>query len=100
MTNFDLFTKEQDFVPFSEPAIAAERIYQIDPTACVLNCRRAMETAVKWMYSVDAALAKPYQDNLISLGRIPGYRGGVHGSDRVDGNTKSDQQVNANALAV
>ena len=28
MTNFDLFTKEQDFAPFAEPAIAAERIYQ------------------------------------------------------------------------
>ena len=67
MTNFDLFTKEQDFATFAEPAIAAERIYQIDPAACVLNCRRAMEAAVKWMYSVDGALVMPYQDNLISL---------------------------------
>ena len=67
MTNFDLFTKEQDFAQFAEPAAAAERIYQIDPAACVLNCRRAMEAAVKWMYSVDAALVMPYQDNLISL---------------------------------
>ncbi len=67
MTNFDLFTKEQDFAPFAEPAAAAERIYQIDPAACVLNCRRAMEGAVKWMYSVDSALELPYQDTLISL---------------------------------
>ena len=67
MTNFDLFTKEQDFVPFAEPAIAAERIYQIDPAACVLNCRRAMEAAIKWMYSVDSGLEMPYQDSLISL---------------------------------
>lgn len=56
MTNFDLFTKEQDFAPFAEAAVAAERIYQIDPAACVLNCRRSMESAIKWMYSVDAAL--------------------------------------------
>lgn len=67
MTNFDLFTKEQDFAPFAEPAVSAERIYQIDPAACVLNCRRAMEAAVKWMYSVDSALVMPYQDKLISL---------------------------------
>ena len=67
MTNFDLFTKEQDFAPFAEPAAAAERIYQIDSAACVLTCRRAMEAAVKWMYSVDGALVMPYQDNLISL---------------------------------
>ena len=67
MTNFDLFKKGTDFAPFVEPAVAAELIYQIDPAACVLNCRRAMEASVKWMYSVDAELVMPYQDNLISL---------------------------------
>lgn len=74
MTNFDRFTKEQDFAPFAEPAAAAERIYQIDPAACVLNCRRAMEAAVKWMYFVDAALVMPYQDNLISLMNTDEFR--------------------------
>ena len=29
MPNFDLFTKEQDFAPFAEPAVAAERKSQI-----------------------------------------------------------------------
>ena len=67
MTNFEIFKKEQDFTSFVESAVSAELIYQIDPAACVLNCRRAMEAAVKWMYSVDAELVMPYQDNLISL---------------------------------
>ena len=67
MTNFDLFAKVQDFASFTEPAVSAERIYRIDTAACVLNCRRAMEAAVKWMYSVDRALVMPYQDNLVSL---------------------------------
>ena len=67
MTNFDLFRKEQDFAVFAEPAAAAEQIYRIDPAACVLNCRRAMEFAVKWMYSVDSELVMPYQDTLVSL---------------------------------
>ncbi|CAM1379162.1 DEAD/DEAH box helicase family protein [Fretibacterium fastidiosum] len=67
MTNFDLFARVQDFASFTEPAVSAERIYRIDTAACVLNCRRAMEAAVKWMYSVDRALAMPYQDNLVSL---------------------------------
>ena len=67
MTNFDLFTKEQDFAAFAEPAVAAELIYRIDPAACVLNCRRSMEAAVKWMYSVDSELVMPYQDSLVSL---------------------------------
>ena len=67
MTNFDLFTKEQDFAPFAQPAVSAERIYAIDPAACVLNCRRAMEAAVKWMYSVDGDLKLPWDDKLVSL---------------------------------
>ena len=67
MTNFDLFTREKDFAPFAEPAVAAERIFRIDPAACVLSCRRSLEAAVKWMYSVDRALVMPYQDSLVSL---------------------------------
>ena len=67
MTNFDFLTSTPDFASFSSAAIAAERIFHIDPSACVLNCRRAMEFAVKWMYSVDSELVMPYQDNLVSL---------------------------------
>ena len=68
MTNFDVFLSDRDFSPFVSPAIAAERIYQIDPAACALNCRRAMECAVKWMYSVDKDLDIPIaKDDLISL---------------------------------
>lgn len=74
MTNFDLFTKEQDFAAFAEAAVAAERIYRIDPAACVMNCRRAMECAVKWMYSVDDALNPPYQDKLVSLMNTEDFR--------------------------
>ena len=67
MTNFDFLKKDPKFSPFAEVAISAEKIYQIDSEACVINCRRAMEFAVKWMYSVDSDLVMPYQDTLISL---------------------------------
>ena len=66
-TNFDFLQSTPDFASFSSAAISAERIFHIDPSACVLNCRRAMEFAVKWMYSVDSELVMPYQDNLVSL---------------------------------
>lgn len=46
----------------------------IDPSACVLNCRRAMEFAVKWMYSVDEGLVMPYQDSLVSLMNAEDFR--------------------------
>lgn len=39
-----------------------------------MNSRRAMEFAVKWMYSVDNALEMPYQDNLQSLMNSEDYR--------------------------
>ena len=67
MTNFDFLTRDPQFDSFSNVAIAAENILHIDMDACVLNCRRAMEFAVKWMYSVDRDLAMPYQDSLVSL---------------------------------
>ena len=67
MTNFDFLKKDLKFSPFAEAAISAEKIDQIDSEACVINCRRAMEFAVKWMYSVDSDLVMPYQDTLISL---------------------------------
>ncbi len=67
MTNFDFLTHDGQFNTFSDVAVAAEKIIHIDPAACVLNCRRAMEFAIKWMYSVDSSLVLPYQDSLVSL---------------------------------
>lgn len=67
MTNFDVFNTDSQFAAFVPAAIAAERILHIDPSACILNCRRAMEFAVKWMYSVDDSLVRPWQDKLVSL---------------------------------
>ena len=67
MTNFDFLEKEPRFDSFSDVAISAERILNIDLGASVLNCRRAMEFAIKWMYSVDESLVMPYQDTLASL---------------------------------
>ena len=67
MTNFDFLLSDPQFSAFSEVAVSAEQILHIDPSACVLNCRRAMEFAVKWMYSVDGSLVLPYDDRLVSL---------------------------------
>ena len=74
MTNFDFLTKDPQFAAFADVAVAAEKILHIDPAACVLNCRRAMEFAVKWMYSVDKGLVMPYQDSLVSLMNAEDFR--------------------------
>lgn len=74
MTNFDFLTRDAQFGAFADVAVAAEKILHIDPSACVLNCRRAMEFAVKWMYSVDEGLVMPYQDSLVSLMNAEDFR--------------------------
>lgn len=67
MTNFDFLLTEKDFSSFASVAVAAENLLHIDRDACVLNCRRAMEFAIKWMYSVDKDLVMPWDDKLSSL---------------------------------
>ena len=67
MNNFDFLRDEPRFAAFAGVAISAERIILIDPDMCILNCRRAMEFAIKWIYSVETSLETPYQDNLHSL---------------------------------
>lgn len=60
ITNFDYLKEEARFSAFADVAVSAEKIVLLDPEACIMNCRRAMEFAIKWMYSVDDALEKPY----------------------------------------
>ena len=67
MTNFDFLQTEPTFECFAEAAICAEKVITVDPNACAINCRIAMERAIKWLYSVEKDLAKPYQDDLYSL---------------------------------
>ena len=67
MTNFDYYKKEKDFESFIDIAIVAEKSYQMDTNTCILNCRRAMEMAIKWMYSIDMELHMPYKDSLGTL---------------------------------
>ena len=74
ITNFDYLKTEPKFSAFADVAISAEKIILMDPEASILNSRRAMEFALKWMYSVDAELEMPYQDNLQSLMNAEEYR--------------------------
>lgn len=74
ITNFDYLKQEPKFSRFADVAISAERIILMDPEASIINSRRAMEFAVKWMYSVDSDLEMPYQDNLQSLMNAEEYR--------------------------
>ena len=74
VTNFDFLKEEPKFKDFADVAISAERIILLDPEASIINSRRAMEFAIKWMYSVEEELEMPYQVNLWSLLDSEEYR--------------------------
>ena len=74
MTNFDFLIKDKQFETFSGIAVTAEKTLHIDLSTCIINCRRAMEMAVKWMYSVDSSLVMPWQDTLVSLMNTEEFR--------------------------
>lgn len=66
-TNFDFLLSDPQFEPFAEAAVSAERVFPISPALCATACRAALEFAVKWVYSVDKSLTKPYEDKLVTL---------------------------------
>lgn len=74
MGNFDYLLQEPKFIDFASVAQTAEKVLPIDPPTCALTCRRAMELAIKWMYSVDRDLEEPYQDNLVTLINTDSFR--------------------------
>ena len=75
MCNFAYYLSIPSFAAFAPIAESAEKILSIDPAACVLNCRRAMEAAVKWMYAVDGSLVMPWDDKLVTLINTEEFRG-------------------------
>lgn len=67
MTNFEFLSKISDYTLFSAAAIEAEKVYASSPAMCAVGCRKALELAVKWVYSADSSITMPYKDNLQSL---------------------------------
>ena len=74
MSNFDFLKSDPAFAPFRKAAMAAEQILHIDPAICAVSCRTAMESAVKWMYSVDYDLKLPFDKKLNTLMKTEEFR--------------------------
>lgn len=65
--NFRFLIDKEIFSSFSSACIEAEKSILVSPATCGILVRRALELAVKWVYSFDESLNVPYQDNLSSL---------------------------------
>lgn len=74
MMNFSFLQSKPDYALFSSACIEAEKIYATAPAMCAVGCRKALELAVKWVYSADKTMKMPYKDNLQSLIHEPTFR--------------------------
>jgi len=74
MTNFEFLSKKKEYALFASAAIEAEKVYVSAPAMCAVGCRKALELAVKWVYSADNTMQMPYKDNLQALIHEPSFR--------------------------
>ena len=66
-TNFDYLLDKVEYTAFAAQAVEAEKSIAISPATCAILSRRALELAVRFVFSYDADLKLPYQDNVSSL---------------------------------
>ena len=74
MSNFEFLKSKKEYALFAAAAIEAEKIYASAPAMCAVGCRKALELAVKWVYSADNTMQMPYKDNLQALIHEPSFR--------------------------
>ena len=87
MANFDFLTYDKNYSAFSQMAVQAELQYNKNTVFAAFAARKSLEQAVKWMYSVDPDLHKPYDDSIQVL---------VHESsfiNAVPSNIRNDMQL-------
>ena len=74
MSNFSFLLAKSEYALFAPAAVEAEKVYASAPAMCAVGCRKALELAVKWVYSADDSIQAPYKDNLQSLIHEPTFR--------------------------
>lgn len=74
MSNFEFLKEKKEYALFASAAIEAEKVYVSAPAMCAVGSRKALELAVKWVYSADNTMQMPYKDNLQALIHEPTFR--------------------------
>ena len=74
MANFEFLKEQKEYLLFADAAIEAEKVYATSPAMSAVGSRKALELAVKWVYSADTSMQMPYKDNLQSLIHEPSFR--------------------------
>lgn len=72
--NFTFLQGQAAYQLFAPAAVEAERVLAASPAMAAVGARKALELAVKWVYSADNTITMPYKDNLQSLIHEPSFR--------------------------
>lgn len=72
MSHFEFLKAE--FGPLHDAAVQAEGFALSDPRTACFHARRTLELTVDWLYTHDATLTRPYQDQLNALIHEPTFR--------------------------
>ncbi|WP_088227375.1 DEAD/DEAH box helicase family protein [Desulfosporosinus sp. FKB] len=72
--NFDFLQGQTEYMLFAPACIEAERVLATSPAMASVGSRKALELAVKWVYSADNTISMPYRDNLQALIHEPSFR--------------------------
>lgn len=74
MANFDFLADEPRYELFSRACLEAEKVLNTSASMCAIGCRKALELAIKWVFSADTSIGQPYTDNLQALVHEPSFR--------------------------
>jgi len=74
MSNFEFLTSKTEYELFAAACVEAEKVLTSSPAMSAVGARKALELAVKWVYSADNTISMPYKDNLQSLIHEPSFR--------------------------
>ena len=55
-TNFDYLLEKSEYESFAQQAVEAEKSLSISPATCAILSRRALELAVRFVFTYDADL--------------------------------------------
>lgn len=72
--NFQFLQGQKEYSLFAAACIEAERVLATSPAMAVVGTRKAIELAVKWVYSADNTISMPYKDNLQALIHEPSFK--------------------------
>ncbi|MGI6362193.1 MAG: DEAD/DEAH box helicase family protein [Bacillota bacterium] len=72
--NFQFLQGQKEYSLFAAACIEAERVLATSPAMAAVGARKALELAVKWVYSADNTISMPYKDNLQALIHEPSFK--------------------------